>query len=567
MRCGSRGAGEQGSRGAREQGSQTISPAPTRSGVVLIAVLVVVVLLSLAAYQYGEVMTNEYKAADAAARAAQARALAWSGVHYAAALLANPDSMTGTLGGNPYDNPSVFQNIAVGDFDNPRWRGRFSIVSPLGEDDVVGGTQSFRYGVVDEAGKVNLNALIKIDPSGQVAHDLLMKLPNMTEDVADAIIDWIDPDDEPRANGAESQYYTGLSPGYRCKNGPLDSLEELLLVRGVTPELLLGTDRNRNGIADPDEGDDGMGNGTLADRGWSAYLTVYSRERNVDSTGNPRININDSDLTTLYQSLSDALGAPLADFIMAYRYYGAYTPQPAQPGQNVQVINSGAPVTQAQWSAAQSQNRQPQAIPSLFALVSARVGISRQAVTVTTVTTTTQGGRGGTTQNSRTTTSTQTITTVYNSPLADQSNLATLLPTLLDKCTTRADTELPARVNINVAPSTLLATLPGLEDTDVQAILNSRPQPGTIDPSDPTYSTVAWLMTQANLPASKLQALERYITASSQVYRVQSLGYFEQRGPTVRIEAVIDTNGGQPRIVYWRNLTELGKAFDIQKSN
>ena len=58
---------------------------------------------------------------------------------------------------------------------------------------------------------------------------------------------------------------------------------------------------------------------------------------------------------------------------------------------------------------------------------------------------------------------------------------------------------------------------------------------------------------------------ERYITARTQVYRVQALGYFDGGGPTARIEAVIDTNAGRPRIISWRDLTELGKGFDLAK--
>src|SRR5207253_3613271 len=127
---------------------------------------------------------------------------------------------------------------------------RFSVVAPLGVDEGQQ-TPGYRFGVTDEAGKLNLNALVALDPTGKVAHDVLILLPNMTEEIADAIIDWIDADDEPRANGAESDYYSGL--GYRCKNGPLDTLEELLLVRGVTPQLLFGSDTNRNGKMDANE--------------------------------------------------------------------------------------------------------------------------------------------------------------------------------------------------------------------------------------------------------------------------------------------------------------------------
>jgi hypothetical protein len=57
--------------------------------------------------------------------------------------------------------------------------------------------------------------------------------------------------------------------------------------------------------------------------------------------------------------------------------------------------------------------------------------------------------------------------------------------------------------------------------------------------------------------------LENYITARSQVYRVQSLGYAASGGPVARVEAVVDTNNGRPRVLYWRDLSELGKGFDV----
>src|SRR5207247_1078297 len=143
-------------------------------------------------------------------------------------------------------------------------------------------------------------------------YNMLMTLPNMQDDIANSILDWMDPDDEPRSNGAENDYYQTLPNPYRAKNGPLDTIEELLLVKGVTPQLLFGNDRNRNGILDPDE-DDGTG---IVNLGWSAYLTVHSRERNIDSQGNPRIYVNDTDLNTLSQKLTTALGEDLANFII-----------------------------------------------------------------------------------------------------------------------------------------------------------------------------------------------------------------------------------------------------------
>ena len=58
--------------------------------------------------------------------------------------------------------------------------------------------------------------------------------------VIDSILDWRDPNRDHRLNGAEEDYYRGLDPPYSCKDGPFDVVEELLLVRGVTPRLFAG---------------------------------------------------------------------------------------------------------------------------------------------------------------------------------------------------------------------------------------------------------------------------------------------------------------------------------------
>jgi general secretion pathway protein K len=58
--------------------------------------------------------------------------------------------------------------------------------------------------------------------------------------VVDSILDWRDPDDFIRVNGAENEYYQSLREPYDCKNGDFDSVEELMLVRGITPELFYG---------------------------------------------------------------------------------------------------------------------------------------------------------------------------------------------------------------------------------------------------------------------------------------------------------------------------------------
>jgi hypothetical protein len=159
----------------------------------------------------------------------------------------------------------------------------------------------------------------------------------------------------------------------------------------------------------------------------------------------------------------------------------------------------------------------------------------------------------------------QTVT--YPSPLNDPGQVAQLLPLLLDKTTTTLNTDLPPRINVNTAPQAVLTALEqitGLSDGDVQTILAKRPpMDGSGAAPDPIFQTPAWLITEANLDPNVVKKLATYITARSGVYRVQSVGYFDHGGPVARVEAVIDTNLGRPRIVYWRNLTDLGRAIKL----
>lgn len=95
--------------------------------------------------------------------------------------------------------------------------------------------------IVDEFGKLNLNALV--GPEGQPnellvdALHALFEYLQVEEDPTEAIIDWVDPDQDAQANGAESDYYEGLETPYSCRDGMMTSIEELLLIKGITPEL------------------------------------------------------------------------------------------------------------------------------------------------------------------------------------------------------------------------------------------------------------------------------------------------------------------------------------------
>ena len=153
--------------------------------------------------------------------------------------------------------------------------------------------------VIDEAGRLNINTVTK---------NQLMALPYMESQIAEAILDWRDGNDEPRAEGAEIGYYENVPIPYTVRNGPFRTIRELLRVKGVTEDLLYGEDTNLNGLLDYNERDGELSppydNGDdYLDEGWIAYLTCYSYENNVDAEGNKRTNINEANQRQLQDGL------------------------------------------------------------------------------------------------------------------------------------------------------------------------------------------------------------------------------------------------------------------------
>lgn len=525
-----------------------------RRGVVLLAVLVVVVMLTLAAKHFSKSMTGEFKAAMAYNRAVQARALADSGVNYAALVLSDRTAFTETLNYNPYSNPSAFQ-VAVGQPYPGIGQGFFSVVAPLGPDESPTDSMSFRYGVTDEAGKINVNGLIKIDSTGQAGVQILMKL-GAPEDVANAIMDWVAPVGSARATSAAG------SGGYAPKQGPLDTIDELLLVQGMTTDLLYGNDRNRNGILDPDEAASSGGDRNL---GLAAYLTVYSREQNVDSSGTARIFVNDTNKIELYPKLVQALGQDssgqaiaggqdMAKYIILYRTYGpaaaaASTTQTGTTQTGSTQSGNGGQQQQARETQGNLADLKDEALPlNIFTGSRRRLSAVFELVN-TEVVVPSNNPRQPSVR--------------YACPLNSKEAAVAMLPLLFDKLTTSQQQDLAARVNVNTAPSQVLAALPNLTEDDVAKIVENRPSPEELAQPTPELSTPTWLYTKADVSPATLAKLERFITSRTQVYRMQVIGHFQNGGPTARVEAIVDTNRGRPRIVYWRDLSELGRGFAI----
>lgn len=140
--------------------------------------------------------------------------------------------------------------------------------------DAVSGQAWWR--LVDESSKINVNVM---------SADVLSKLPGLDAATVASIVDWIDEDDAANPDGAESEYYAGLFPAYSCRNAPMECLEELTLIKGITAEIYFGArqtetpeDLSDLALEQVDDADDEGGSVGLCD-----LLTVY---------GDGKINLN-----------------------------------------------------------------------------------------------------------------------------------------------------------------------------------------------------------------------------------------------------------------------------------
>jgi len=157
--------------------------------------------------------------------------------------------------------------------------------------------------IIDHSGRLQVNSLIMQKENEWVANDAQKNVwinlltseefqlgADEAAGIVEAIIDWIDEDDEVLGfGGAESSYYQGLETPYSPRNGPMEFIEELLLIRGITPELYYGTE------------------GTA---GLATLVTPYGSDG--------RININTADPLVL-GALSELIEPDMVDGMLSYR--------------------------------------------------------------------------------------------------------------------------------------------------------------------------------------------------------------------------------------------------------
>lgn len=502
------------------------STRPERQGMILVVVLVVVSLLALAALTFSQLMLAERQATELMSRRLQARVSAESGVDYVRSMLMLDEISLDERGGLYNNQVELSGNLVVDDLDL-RDRARFAVISPNLDSGYYSG---IRYGLEDESTKLNLNAVAEFEAQTPgTGRDILLTLPGMTNEIADAILDWIDADDDIREFGAESDHYSTLVPGYAPKNGPLDSIDELLLVSGVTPSLLYGVDSNRNYNADSLEPDSQSlldvdnTDGSL-NSGWAAYLTVHSFESNTTEEGEDKIDLNQDNLETLYDELSEALSADWATFIVGFRQNGESTATgnllKASEIQRNQINFEG----------------ESSEISSVLDLVGVATQINVQG----------------------------NPNKITLAPMLEEKsgNLETDLPMLLDAVTVSSEETISGRININQASRTVLLTIPGMtEEAADQIIFNRFEDPIEAD-EDQAYTV--WPLIKGVVDLDVMKSLERYVCTGGAVYRAQVVGYFDAGGPYARIEVLIDATQSPPAVLSWNDIGHLGQGYPLE---
>ncbi len=180
-----------------------------RQGQALVPVLLVMLILTILGVSFAVSAQRELRSGTNFAAETQRYYAARGAALYAASALASSSNNGATYG----------VVTSTGDTDANGWR-------PMGDAWV-------KVEVVDSGAGISLNG-------ADLA--MLQKLPVFRDnpEAAASIVDWRSPGDQPSQNGAKSEYYHALNPAYDCKNAPFDTVEELLLVKGMTPALLYG---------------------------------------------------------------------------------------------------------------------------------------------------------------------------------------------------------------------------------------------------------------------------------------------------------------------------------------
>lgn len=212
----------------------TIRLQPSRA-IAMVIVMLVIVVLGILAGGFAFSMKVETKLAQNSGFEGDLEWLGRSGVELARFILVQElnvptepwDSLNQKWAGGPMGTNEVLETVSLE--NNELGLGVFSIK------------------IIDLERKVNINLINEVSvPILQQALNAAGADPADAATISDSFLDWIDVDENPHLSGSESSEYVARpNPGYApyvAKNGPIDDLSELLLIRGVTPAIYFGSD-------------------------------------------------------------------------------------------------------------------------------------------------------------------------------------------------------------------------------------------------------------------------------------------------------------------------------------
>lgn len=252
-------------------------------GIALFLVLWVLVLLSVIVGEFCYAMRTEATVARNYKEQREAYYIALAGLNRAVAELMKKEASAGKKVVRADEGistllQSVLRQAPLGGeeragekagIDQSQWRVNVDIPPQAF------GAGEFQVRIGNESGKVDINR------ANESMLRMLLNSFDLNEKekdiIVDSILDWRDEDDLHRVNGAENEYYRSLKPPYECKNADFDTIEELLLVRGVTEDLFYGGLREMV---------------TVTGEGRSAVKPGQKAVRQVRTAGDAKININ-----------------------------------------------------------------------------------------------------------------------------------------------------------------------------------------------------------------------------------------------------------------------------------
>ena len=202
-------------------------PARDERGFALLAVILVMTLLAVVVTEFAFSMRLEASMVRAYRDGVLARNLAEAGVQQAIREILSDTNVHG-----------LDESGQVTFYTVPAGSTALKQLPSLERTQVPLGSGAFSYRISDEEGRLNVN--------GGVADRMQRLLTAIGVDkierdsIVDAIEDWRDANDTTRANGAESDDYLKLPVPYRARNGNFQDTDELLQVKGITPEIYFG---------------------------------------------------------------------------------------------------------------------------------------------------------------------------------------------------------------------------------------------------------------------------------------------------------------------------------------